>query len=68
MEIFRRLGLAKKIRNSGLPAEYRNELSVLEAAEIAKAPLRTSARHMQPLSDHIVTDLARRNMAKGRPY
>ena len=27
MEIFRRLGLAKKIRDTGLPAEYRNDVS-----------------------------------------
>jgi len=27
MEIFRRLGLAKKIRETGLPAEYRNDVS-----------------------------------------
>ena len=27
MEIFRRLGLATKIRDSGLPAEYRNDVS-----------------------------------------
>ena len=27
MEVFRRLGLAKKIRDTGLPAEYRNDVS-----------------------------------------
>jgi 2-polyprenyl-6-methoxyphenol hydroxylase-like FAD-dependent oxidoreductase len=32
MEIFRRLGLAKKIRETGLPAEYRNDISCCIAA------------------------------------
>lgn len=32
MEIFRRLGLAKKIRDTGLPAEYRNDVSCCVSA------------------------------------
>jgi 2-polyprenyl-6-methoxyphenol hydroxylase-like FAD-dependent oxidoreductase len=32
MEIFRRLGLAKKIRDPGLPAEYRNDVSCCVSA------------------------------------
>jgi 2-polyprenyl-6-methoxyphenol hydroxylase-like FAD-dependent oxidoreductase len=32
MEIFRRLGIAKKIRETGLPAEYRNDISCCIAA------------------------------------
>src|SRR5262245_63160830 len=32
MEIFRRLGIAAKIRNTGLPAEYRNDVSCCVSA------------------------------------
>jgi len=32
MEVFRRLGLAKKIRDTGLPAEYRNDVSCCVSA------------------------------------
>src|SRR5262245_55171744 len=32
MEVFRRLGLAKKIRDAGLPIEYRNDVSCCVSA------------------------------------
>src|SRR5262252_10006252 len=32
MEVFRRLGIAGKIRNTGLPPEYRNDVSMCVSA------------------------------------
>ena len=42
MEIFRRLGIADKIRNTGLPAEYRNDVVCCTSAtgtELARIKL-----------------------------
>src|SRR5262249_58009710 len=50
MEIFRRLGLADKIRATGLPPEYRNDVSCCIAAtgaELARIKLPSRAGRMR---------------------
>ncbi len=50
MEVFRRLGLAGKIRDTGLPAEYRNDVSCCIAAtgaELSRIKLPSRAGRMR---------------------